>query len=65
MMNLYNLHHDERYWEDPWEFRPERFLTEDGEVVPLNHIKRMRYITTPYYYTEWNYGLELFFLFFY
>ena len=39
--NLWRLHHDERYWENPWEFNPNRWL-EDGNVVPPDHIKKQR-----------------------
>ena len=38
--NVFNLHHDHRYWEEPWTFRPERFLDSNGEVVPPDHINR-------------------------
>ncbi|XP_033758198.1 vitamin D(3) 25-hydroxylase-like [Pecten maximus] len=36
--NLYGAHHDEELWKDPWEFRPERFLTADGTPLPLDHV---------------------------
>ncbi len=39
--NLWALHHDDRYWESPWEFNPSRWL-ENGKVVPPDHIKRQR-----------------------
>ncbi|OQV18203.1 Cytochrome P450 2J6 [Hypsibius exemplaris] len=29
--NLYFIHHDEKLWKDPFEFRPERFLSAKGE----------------------------------
>jgi len=30
MANLYNVHHSEKYWGDPENFRPERFLAENA-----------------------------------
>ncbi len=39
--NLWSLHHDERYWDRPWEFNPNRFI-EDGKVVPPDHKKKQR-----------------------
>lgn len=35
--NLFGAHHDETIWEDPWDFKPERFLTEQGQLVPSEH----------------------------
>jgi cytochrome P450 len=33
MPNLYALHHDPRYWKKPDEFRPERWLEEEKDLV--------------------------------
>lgn len=35
--NLYAIHHDERYWIDPEEFKPERWLDENGKYIPGAH----------------------------
>ena len=32
--NLWSLHHDPEIWDDPYDFRPERFLDEKGTFVP-------------------------------
>ncbi len=39
-LNLWALHHDPEFWKDPEEFRPERFLDENGEVVAADHPNR-------------------------
>ncbi|XP_052764099.1 cytochrome P450 2C31-like [Mya arenaria] len=35
--NVWKLHHDEKLWGDPWKFRPERFLDENGQLVSRDH----------------------------
>ncbi|KAJ7319206.1 hypothetical protein OS493_036369 [Desmophyllum pertusum] len=34
LVNLWSLHHDPAIWDEPDDFRPERFLDEDGKFVP-------------------------------
>lgn len=41
-INLWALHHDENFWEDPWKFKPERFLDPGGNVLPADHENRRR-----------------------
>ncbi|KAL4230860.1 cytochrome P450 2 subfamily U member 1 [Mactra antiquata] len=36
--NIWSVHHDEKLWRDPWNARPERFLDEDGFLLPSEHI---------------------------
>ena len=33
-MNLWALHHEEKHWENPWLFNPDRFLDESGQLLP-------------------------------
>lgn len=40
MVNIWAMHHDEEFWGDPWSFRPERFLEENGQLLPLDHPNR-------------------------
>lgn len=37
IMNLWHMHHNKDVWGDPWAFRPERFLGDDGQVLPQTH----------------------------
>ncbi|XP_077980157.1 steroid 17-alpha-hydroxylase/17,20 lyase-like [Glandiceps talaboti] len=34
MVNQWKIHMTEKEWKDPEEFRPERFLTQDGTLIP-------------------------------
>jgi cytochrome P450 len=38
------VHHDEQFWGDPWVFRPERFLDDDGSLLPAHHACRKHVI---------------------
>ncbi|XP_067664725.1 cytochrome P450 1A1-like [Haliotis asinina] len=42
--NLWNIHHDHRVYEDPWVFRPERFLDSAGRLLPKDHPLRRKSI---------------------
>ncbi|XP_023015476.2 methyl farnesoate epoxidase [Leptinotarsa decemlineata] len=33
LTNLYSVHMEKSYWRDPFEFRPERFLNEAGNII--------------------------------
>nr|AEW43452.1 cytochrome P450 [Solen grandis] len=44
--NLFGLNHDERFWEQPWEFMPERFLTDDGKLISDDHDNMKNLIAT-------------------
>jgi cytochrome P450 len=41
-VNLWALHHDEQFWEEPFKFRPERYLDAEGQLVPADHPNRRR-----------------------
>ena len=30
---VWSIHHDSKYWEEPYEFRPERFLPENKHKI--------------------------------
>ena len=40
LANVWSLHHDEKFWGDPWQFRPERFLDDQGMVLLADHENR-------------------------
>jgi cytochrome P450 len=33
LFNIYSIHMDETYWENPFEFKPERFLSQNGDLI--------------------------------
>ena len=39
-INLWAMHHDEKLWDEPFAFKPERFLNADGKLVPADHPNR-------------------------
>ncbi|XP_005111233.1 steroid 17-alpha-hydroxylase/17,20 lyase [Aplysia californica] len=40
ILNSWCVHHREDLWEDPWAFKPERFLDSDGQVLETDHPTR-------------------------
>ena len=44
-VNLFGLHHSEKYWDKPWDFNPGRFLDEEGNLVASDHVNRKRLMT--------------------
>ena len=38
--NVYTVHMDQEYWKDPEKFRPERFLTNNGQYEADERNKR-------------------------
>lgn len=44
--NLFGIHHDERFWSDPWSYTPERFLADDGNVVSHDHPIMKNFVAT-------------------
>ena len=39
MTNIWTIHHKEEYYKDPLEFRPERFVNENGELMEKREMK--------------------------
>ncbi|XP_052238032.1 uncharacterized protein LOC127849343 [Dreissena polymorpha] len=35
--NLWSALHDDHIWVEPWSFKPERFLDDDGKLLPKEH----------------------------
>ncbi|KAL3870409.1 hypothetical protein ACJMK2_038492 [Sinanodonta woodiana] len=40
IINIWTIHHDPAIWGDPWVFRPERFLDDNGGLLPAEHALR-------------------------
>ena len=39
-VNLWAMHHNEKLWDDPFTFKPERYLDADGQLVLADHPHR-------------------------
>ncbi|KAL4228285.1 Cytochrome P450 1A1 [Mactra antiquata] len=35
--NIWKIQHDEKVWGDPWNFRPERFIDDEGNLLAKEH----------------------------
>lgn len=40
LANIWALHHDERFWDEPYKFKPERFLDDEGQLLDSSHDNR-------------------------
>ncbi|KAL3870431.1 hypothetical protein ACJMK2_038499 [Sinanodonta woodiana] len=43
--NIWTAHHDPAIWGDPWVFRPDRFLDDNGELLSPEHPLRQSLVT--------------------
>ena len=37
LINFYSLHYDKVFWGDPENFRPERHLNSEGNIIKTDH----------------------------
>ena len=40
LLSLWSIHHDPHFWQDPYAFKPERFLDPEGHLVTIDHPNR-------------------------
>ena len=40
LLSLWSIHHDPQFWQDPYAFKPERFLDPEGHLVTVDHPNR-------------------------
>ena len=40
LLSLWSIHHDPNFWQDPYAFKPERFLDPEGHLVTVDHPNR-------------------------
>ncbi|KAJ8298759.1 hypothetical protein KUTeg_022819 [Tegillarca granosa] len=43
--NLWKVHHDSSVYPEPFEFKPERFLDVNGDILPADHIIRQNMLS--------------------
>ena len=44
-VNVWAINHDPDFWDDPYDYKPERFLNAEGELLPPEHPRRRRVMT--------------------
>ena len=44
LINIWKLHHDPTFWDEPFEYCPERFINADGHLVPPHDPRRRRVV---------------------